>query len=313
MAVRLDPTLVALLAQVPAPDVQSQSLSELRAQAESAAVSLAAGAPGVPATAHAVPGPAGDLALRIYRPSDEPGLPVLIFVHGGGWVGGTLDAIDPTARRFCRGLHAIVVAVTYRLAPEHPFPAAFEDVLAATRWVLDNVVDHGGDPDRVAIGGDSAGGNLAAAVTGALHDSGDHRIAAQLLLYPALELDPEAHPSASWLADADPTLSAASMRWCIDNYLQGRAADDPRISPGRRVELATFPPAIVAAAPADPLYDQAKAYVDRLVAAGIAAEFQHCEGLTHAFANFVDLVPSAQAALTELMDRFRLLQAKVRA
>jgi acetyl esterase len=306
---QLDPVLEALLAEVPAPDT-SVSISELRAQAETGAIQLGAGAPAVhEITDVAAPGPSADVALRIYRPRDEPGLPVLVFIHGGGWVAGTLNAIDPTARRLCRGLDCVVVTVTYRLAPEHPFPAAFEDALAATRWVLDNIGNHGGDPKRVTIGGDSAGGNLAAAVTGALHHVGDDRLAAQLLLYPALDLDPEEDPTASWRSDADPTLPVATVRWCIDSYLQGGLPGDPRISPARQTDLSGLPPAVVAIAPADPMYDAACTYVARLQAAGVHAELEDCVGLTHGFANFVDLVPAAAAALERTLDRVRLLQS----
>ena len=311
---QLDPALAALLAEAPAPDVQSVSISDLRAQAEQSVLSLGAGAPDVhAATEVSVPGPAGDVALRIYRPRDAAGLPVLIFVHGGGWAVGSLDAIDPTIRRLCHGLDAVVVSVTYRLAPEHPFPAGFEDAISATQWVLDNIGDHGGDPSRVAIGGDSAGANLVAAVSGALHDIGDDRVAAQLLLYPALDLNPDARPGASWTADADPTLPTATVRWCIETYLQGHTADDPRVSPARRSDLSGLPPAVVAVAPADPLYDSACDYVDRLRASGVAAELVECHGLTHGFANFVDLVPAAAAAFEDTMKRFRLVLAGARA
>jgi acetyl esterase len=314
MAIQLDPALSELLGQVAPPKLENVDISELRAQTEASVVSLGAGAPDVHAMHDAVvPGEGAEVAVRIYHPRAEPGLPVLIFVHGGGWSVGSLAAIDPTIRRFCRGLDAVIVSVTYRLAPEHPFPAAFEDTLAATRWVLDNIGDHGGDPQRVAVGGDSAGANLVAAVTGALHDCGDDRLAAQLLLYPALDLNPDAHPTASWVADADPTLPTGTVRWCIETYLQGNTADDLRASPGRRPELSGLPPAVVAVAPADPFYDDASAYVDRLRVAGVAAELVACSGLTHGFANFVDLVPAAAAALEDTMNRFRRLLAGARA
>src|SRR4051794_40495255 len=144
-----------------------------------------------------IPGPGGDISIRIYRPEADGPVPTVVFFHGGGFVIGDIDTHDDHTRLICHDVEAVVVSVDYRLAPEHPFPAGLEDCLAATRWAFDSIDELGGDPARVAVAGDSAGGNLSAAVALVLTQAGGPRLAAQLLIYPGVDFreDDDLHPS----------------------------------------------------------------------------------------------------------------------
>lgn len=254
------------------------------------------------------------LPARVYRP-ESPTRLTMIHLHGGGWSGGDLDTVDHTVRAMCNAMPAVVVSCTYRLAPEHPFPAAFEDALAATRWALEHVAELGGDPQQVVIAGDSAGGNLVAAVTLALRD--EARIArrsnqrslpglkAQLLLYPAVDLRATAWETESYKADLDPGLRTSMLHECENSYVQGQDATDWRISPLAAQDLSELPPALMVVLTVDPLRDQAVAYGERLRAAGIGCELMEFSHLTHGFMHIRGVVPAACAAFDEVLARFR--------
>lgn len=262
---------------------------------------------------HRFDGPGGPIELRIYRPDVVPFMTVVHF-HGGGWALGDLDSSDHTVRKICRALGAIVVSCTYRRSPENPFPAAYDDALAQTRWVLSHIDELGGDPQRVVIAGDSAGGNLTAAVTIALRDERRQAIAAltqplpalraQLLLYPGVDLRPAARRSPSFLADLDPTLPAPMIDECIKAYVGGDQLGDWRASPLAADDLSGLPPAMVVVLTVDPLHDQGADYAARLAEAGVACEFIEFPHLTHGFCHIGALVPAAAAAFDEVLVRF---------
>jgi acetyl esterase len=262
---------------------------------------------------HRFDGPAGPIDLRVYRPHVVPAMTVIHF-HGGGWALGDLDSSDHTVRKICRSLGTIVVSCTYRRSPENPFPAAYDDALAQAKWVLSHVDELGGDAERVVIVGDSAGGNLSAAVTIALRDERRLAIAAlkqplpalraQLLLYPGVDLRVAARKSPSFLADLDPTLPAPMIDECISAYIRGDYLADWRASPLAAEDLSCLPPAVVVVLTVDPLHDQGAEYAARLKEAGVACELIEFPHLTHGFCHIGALVPAAAAAFEEVLTRF---------
>lgn len=249
-----------------------------------------------------VPGPAGDLRARVYRPeSPGPTATVLLF-HGGGWVIGDLDTHDELARSICRDCAAVVVSVEYRLAPEAPFPAAVEDAVAATGWAAGNLARLGGD-DRLAVAGDSAGANLAAVVAQQLRDHGGPALAAQLLVYPATDMlgdyASRTHNGRGYFLDL-PT-----MGWFLGHYAPDRVLHpDPRLSPLRHGNLSGLPPAVVVTAEYDPLRDEGEAYARALAEAGVPVTLRRFDGLIHGFADMGRFAPRARAALGETCSLF---------
>lgn len=265
--------------------------------------------PEVVATDREVPGPAGPIPVRIYRPPTPEGtvLPVVVFIHGGGWALGDLDSYDGTARQHAVGAEALVVSVAYRLAPEHPFPAAVDDAWAATRWVAENAAELGADPDRLAVAGDSAGGNLSAVMAQLARDAGGPAIRFQLLWYPATTGDLSL-PSFTENADA-PILDLATVKgftkWYVD---RGVDLSDPpaTLLPARAGSLVGLPPAYIATANHDPLRDDGARYAELLRAAGVPVELHNAETLVHGYLGYVGVVPAA----TEAADRaFAALRA----
>ena len=208
----------------------------------------------------------GGLRARIYRPGPDEGMPVLVYYHGGGWVVGSLDSHDGVVRFLANHARCQVLSVDYRLAPEHKFPAAVEDAWAATSWVHEHAIELGVDAARIAIGGDSAGGNLAAVVARHARDHG-LVLATQLLVYPVLDC-----VTATWEENSG---------WWLQQYLRtGRDALDPDASPLRAGDMRGLAPAIILSVP-DPLQDQAEAYVRRLHEGGVHAEHFCFSGLIH--------------------------------
>jgi acetyl esterase len=251
-----------------------------------------------------VPGAEGDLRARVYRPDAAGPLPTVVFLHGGGWVIGDLDTHDNMARNVCRHAEAVVVAVDYRLAPEHPFPAAADDAVAATRWIAQHLDEFGGDP-RLAVAGDSAGGNLAAVVAQALRDDGTP-LAAQFLVYPAVDAEGE-YPSRVENAKGY-FLEKDTMDWFYGHYAGAwEDAKDARLSPLHHGDLAGLPPAVVVTAEYDPLRDEGEAYGKALEAAGVHAEVLRYDGMIHGFFDMGGASPAAQAAIEESCTRFREL------
>jgi acetyl esterase/lipase len=242
-----------------------------------------------------VPGPGGDIPVRIYRPDGSGPVPTVVFFHGGGWVIGDLDTHDEPARRICRDVGAVVVNVDYRMAPETPFPAPFDDCVAATRYVAEHIGDFGGDPARLAVAGDSAGGNLAAAVAVDCRDRG-LPLAAQLLIYPACDLARE-YPSYEENAEGY-FLTRADTREAIAAYTEGTGdRTDPRISPLYTPDLAGLAPAVIAVAEHDPIRDDGVAYAEALERAGTPVVLRRSDGLIHGFIGFTAASPAADAAM----------------
>jgi len=245
-----------------------------------------------------LPGPGGPIPLRLYRSSADAVLPVLVFFHGGGWVVGDIETHDTVCRHLANRAECAVVSVDYRLAPEHKFPAAVEDSFAATLWIADNAAALGVDPARLAVGGDSAGGNLAAAVSLIARDAGAPRICYQLLIYPATDAAMR-HESIARFAEGY-VLTRPTMRWFYEQYLRDPSdAADWRVSPLVAPDLAGLPPALVLTAGYDPLCDEGDAYAARLTAAGVPV--QHCRfpGQIHGFATNGKIIRAAESALDE--------------
>lgn len=248
-----------------------------------------------------VPGGAGEIGARVYRPDSDGPAPTVVLLHGGGFVIGDLDTHDLTARSIANKCGAVVLAVDYRLAPEHPFPAPVDDALAASRWAHAHLDDLGGD-DRLAVAGDSAGGNLAAVVAQVFRDEG-MPLAGQLLIYPATDMG-GSYPSHTENAEGY-FLDADTMAWFLQQYA-GASADltDPRFSP-LRGSLAGVAPAVVVTAELDPLRDDGLAYAAALSEAGVPVEVRTFPGLIHGFVDMGRHSAAAQAALDETYALFR--------
>jgi acetyl esterase len=222
-----------------------------------------------------------------------------VFFHGGGFVIGDLDTHDQACRRLCRDARTVVLSVDYRLAPEHPFPAGVEDALAAVRWAADHLDELGGS-DRLGVGGDSAGGNLAAVVSQAMPEL----VTAQLLVYPAVDMAGD-YPSRVENARGY-FLDVEMMEWFFAHYVTDVAGidpQDPRLSPLHATSLEGQPPAVVVTAELDPLRDEGEAYAEKLSAAGVEVVVKRYDGLIHGFLDMT-FSPAAEAAVAESVDRF---------
>ncbi|MDH5019814.1 alpha/beta hydrolase [Halobacterium rubrum] len=236
-----------------------------------------------------IPGPGHELPVRVYEPDGDGPHPVVVYFHGGGFVLGTLDSRDPICRTVAREAEAVVVSVAYRLAPEHPFPAAVEDAYAATQWVAEHAGELGADPDRLAVAGDSAGGNLAAAVALAARDrSGGPDVAHQGLVYPVLD-HREHTDHASHEENAEGYfLEDAGMTWFDGHYVDSWVhRQNPALSPLAAASHADLPPASVVTCGFDPLRDEGIAYVDALEAAGVDVQHRHYDDLVHGVMSMV--------------------------
>src|SRR5829696_3058235 len=295
----LAPEIRALLDRMAAsgrPPLERQSVAQARAFHVQDAAAL--GGELVPVAAVAdrrIPGPAGELPVRVYTPEGEAPFPIVVFFHGGGWVVGTLDTYDLLCRALAAATPAVVVSVGYRLAPEHRWPAA--DAYAATLWASRNAAELGGAQHRLAVVGDSAGGNLAAVVALGARDRGGPAIAFQLLVYPVLDA---AADTASWREYADGFyLTAAGMRWYWDHYLGGADGLAPDASPLRAAFAGGLPPALVVGASHDLLRDEGEAYAARLGEAGVDARAIRVPGMVHGFLRWRSVTPAADTALQE--------------
>ncbi|MGH0038505.1 MAG: alpha/beta hydrolase [Myxococcota bacterium] len=249
-----------------------------------------------------LPGPAGPIPIRVYRPGDGDQRGVLVFFHGGGFVIGDLDTHDRECRVLCNEADCVVVSVDYRLAPEHGFPAAHGDAFAALRWVGENAAALGADPGRIAVGGDSAGGNLSASVALRARDEGGPALRLQLLVYPTVDgrRDPAVHPSIDENA-AGPFLQKESLDYFLGHYLGGDAASelDPRMSPLLAGSHAELPPALVVTAEFDPLRDEGEAYARALEAAGVPVTLRRYDGMAHVFFQLSPVVDAGRELLDE--------------
>lgn len=246
-----------------------------------------------------IPGPAGPVGLRIYWPVSDPcggARPVVVFFHGGGFVVGDLDTHDGTARQHAVSADAVVVSVDYRLAPEHPYPAAVEDAWAATTWVIEHAAELQADITRLAVAGDSAGGTLAAVMARRARDGGGPSPAFQLLWYPSTLWDASL-PSFTENATAailDVEAVAQFSRWYAADV--DMSAPPPDMAPGRAADLAGLPPAYIAVAGHDPLRDDGIRYGELLAGAGVPVEVHNAETLVHGYLGYAGVVPAATAA-----------------
>ena len=257
-------------------------------------------------------GEGGAIPARLYRPlgsAPNAALPALIYFHGGGWVIGDLDTHDVVCRQIANGSGAAVVSVDYRLAPEHKFPAAVEDAIAATAWIAAHGATLGIDTARLAVGGDSAGGNLAAVVALDARDRNGPKLIQQTLIYPATE-STMSHPSHERFAEGL-LLTRPTMKWFLGHYLRG-AEDlaDWRVSPLRATSLANLPPALVLTAGYDPLCDEGEDYAARLAAAGVPVTRVRVEGMIHGFLTMGKLIPAANEAVAMIAAALKIAFAR---
>ena len=237
----------------------------------------------------------GGPAVRIYRDSAAPGLPVVVYLHGGGWVSGGLEMNDGLCRMLATSIRSVVVSVDYRLAPEYPYPAALFDVLEALQWTRRNAERIGADPTRLSIAGTSAGGNLAAAACLLARELGIDRPQLQVLLYPVLDVPTDTQSymdhSTGYLLERE------QMEWYWDSYLPRRAERIPAYAaPARCDDLCGLPPAVVVAAEYDPLRDEAEAFGERLINSGVPTAAIRCAGMIHGFLSFLEAIPTARTA-----------------
>jgi acetyl esterase len=305
----LDPVLQQLIANFPPVLVDRPDYPTVRAQA-AAMLPLIVGPDGL-AEVESVEDMtletgAAPVPMRIYRPETAV-RGTVHYVHGGGWSLGDLATVDHTARRLCRDLSMVVVTSTYRLAPEHQFPAAFDDSLAAAIWVSENRNVLGGAERPAIIAGDSAGGNLVAAIVLFMRD--DTKAAPpfdlQLLLYPAVDLRQGNEVYASRRNNADPTLRAEMLEICVKDYAGAANLTDPRISPICAATLADLPTAIIVVLSVDPLRDEAVEYAHKLKAAGVKTELIEFDNLTHGFTHMAGIVPAAATATDQILASVR--------
>ncbi len=297
----LHPEIAAVLAEMTVDEEDAPPpVADARAQMEREALALCG--PGEPVASVrelAVPGPAGEIPVRVYRPEGEGALPVLAHFHGGGWVLGSLDTHDALCRALANASGAIVAAVDYRLAPEHPFPAALEDCVAATAWLAERAGELGGDPRRLAVVGDSAGGNLAAGVARRLRD----RVAFQVLVYPVADGSLGTASFADFAQGWGLTAEGMTAFWRL--YLDGASAEDPDLSPVRAPDLAGAPPALVLTADHDVLRDEGVAYADALRAAGVPVEHREYAGTIHGFWRWLARTGLAREAVDDVAAALR--------
>jgi len=250
-----------------------------------------------------IPGPAGEIPIRVYTPAGAGPFPVLVFIHGGGFVLCDLDTHDGACRSLTNEAGCVTVSVDYRLAPEHKFPAAVEDCYAATTWVSDHAKEINGDPKRIAVGGDSAGGNLSAVISMLARDAGKPHIMFQLLIYPATDTarNTESHKNFT-----DYFLTKDMIEYFYRHYLRGEAdAKDPRISIALAKDFRALPPAHIITAEFDPLRDEGEAYGRRLIEAGVSAKVTRYDGMMHAFFSQGDIMDKGRLAVAECADALR--------
>jgi acetyl esterase len=248
-----------------------------------------------------------DIPIRIYTPRLDTQLPIVVYLHGGGWVLGDLDGVDPICRSIANQADCIVVSVDYRLAPEHKFPAAVEDAYAVTNWVTNNAGDINGDKTRIAIAGDSAGGNIAAAVALMARDKGELSLIYQVLIYPVTQygFDTESYQK---YGQGDFGLSKEEMIWFWHHYLVNVAdGQHPYASPLLANNLNNLPPAYILTAEYDVLRDEAEAYAAKLESAGVPVKLQRYDGMIHSFVGLSLVIDQGKSAIADIATQLRII------
>lgn len=296
----LDPQAKKVLDQIAAlglPPSHTLSAVDARKQAEA----TRAAAPGEPVAKvedRAVPSPDGDIPVRVYTPAGSGPFPALVFFHGGGWVLGCVDGSDATARSLANAAGCVVVSVEYRLAPEHKYPAAADDCYAATRWVAANAAAIDVDPARIAVGGVSAGGNLAAVVTLMARDKGGPALVHQLLVVPVTDRNFE---TASYRENGEAYgLTTESMAWFWNHYLRDDSdARDPYAAPLQAEDLTGLPAATVQTAECDPLRDEGAAYAQCLRESGVPVQYTCYDGMIHGFFSMASVIDGGRRAVDD--------------
>lgn len=301
----LDPQAAALLETVDAmgqPPTYALSVESARARLRELMAGQGEDEPVDRLEEFSIGGPDGPIPVRLYAPAGT-GHPLLVFYHGGGWAVGDLETHDPVCRRLSNAAGCAVLSVDYRLAPEHPFPAAIEDAYAALEWAAEHAGRVNCDPSRLAVGGDSAGGNLAAAVSLMSRDRDGPAIAHQSLIYPAVA-SPAVHEFPSYEENSQGyLLEAASVEWYLERYLPDPVDHrNAYAAPLLAREYADLPSASVLTAGFDPLRDEGREYADRLESAGVSVERHEYDGMIHGFVNLLDHLDAAGEALDALGD-----------
>jgi len=289
----LDPTVEVMLQQMA--DAGGPALTEMSPpDAREMYRTLQAESP-KPEVASVEDRKAGEIPVRIYKVSDQSNQPVVVFFHGGGWVIGDLETHDSACRQLAIAAECTVIAVDYRLAPEHPFPASIDDCFEATRWVADNASSLGVDANRLTVAGDSAGGNLAACVCLKAKEASGPEIGFQLLIYPVTDARMNTD---SYEANKDGyMLTKEGMEWFWDLYTGGDHVDNPHASPMSASDLSGLPAACIITAEYDPLRDEGEAYGAALSAAGVTTNAVRFDGMIHGFFGMTDLLEGSRKAM----------------
>lgn len=300
----LDPQARAMLDEQPAADVPFDAIPvDLLREGLNDLFASTSGEPVAEIRDLAARGAEAEIPVRLYRSKQEGPLPGLVYFHGGGWVTGSLDSHDPLCRTLANRAGCAVVAVDYRLAPEHPFPAAPEDCFAALCWVAENAGSLGVFASRLAVAGDSAGGNLAAVTALLARERGGPELRHQILFYPAIARD---FATGSYRDNAEGYfLTRAGMEFFWKSYLGSDPDDDPRANPSRAKDLSGLAPASVVTAGFDPLRDEGEAYAAQLIGAGVPTELRRWDGQIHGFVSFPDRLDGGRQALDYAAERLR--------
>ncbi len=303
----LDPQAKAVLDQMEkagGPPINELTVDEARQASAALAAMQDSPEPVAGVEDRTLPGPGGDIPVRIYTPAGKEPLPVLLYFHGGGWVLGDIEASDPLCRTLANNTGCIIISVDYRLAPEHPFPAAVDDAYYATQWVAANSAGFGGDPSRIAVCGDSAGGNLTAVVCQIARDRGEPVIRFQLLIYPATDA---ACDTPSYGENGDGYfLTKAAMQWFWRHYLKNNAdRNHPHASPLRASNFSGLPPALVITAEFDPLRDEGEQYAERMRAAGTPVQLTRYDGMIHGFFAMSGVIDRGKTAIRQSAEALR--------